>query len=207
MFCQVIPAVSQTDSVIRSSQFLFPEFSIALLKLKTGEIVKADMNYNTITQKMTFSQNGSLSDLNKPEAVDTIIIQNKKFIPFRNAFLEVLVNDRIPLYIQHKSNLRSGGRTGAYGTKSQTLGTNTISTLYSENKTYDLSLTENFNVVPSPLFWIKTINEMHRIDSEHQFIKLFPKREEQIRQFIKEYTISFKKQEDLIKLVNFCNGL
>jgi hypothetical protein len=198
---------AQTDSLINRSQFLFPDFSRSVVKLKTGKIITAMMNYNTITQKMTFSQNGTLSDLNKPEAVDTILIQNKKFIFYKDEFLEVIVNARISLFIQHKSDLKSSGRPGAYGTTSHTLGPTSVSKLYSDNEGYDLNVPENYSVVQSPWYWMKINNTMSRIDSERQFLKLFPKNVEEIKQFIYKSDINIKKQEDLIKLVTYCNNL
>jgi len=198
---------AQPDSLISRSQFLFPDFSRSVVKLKTGKIITAMMNYNTITQKMTFSQNGTLSDLNKPEVVDTILIQNKKFIFYKNEFLEVIVNARVSLFIQHKSDLKSSGRPGAYGTTSHTLGPTSVSKLYSDNKGYDLNVPENFSVVQSPWYWMKINNTMSRIDSERQFLKLFPKNVEEIKQFIYKSDINIKKQEDLIKLVTYCNNL
>ena len=207
IFYEAIQVMAQTDSLIKSSQFLFPDFSMSVVKLKTGEIITSMMNYNTITQKMTFSQNDALTDLNKPEAVDTIILQTKKFIPYNNAFLEVLLNARVSLYIQHKSDFKSSGRPGAYGTTSHTLPPTSVSTLYSDNKRYELNVPENFSVVPSPFYWIKIDNTMSRIDSKHQFLKLFPKNEEEIKQFINKSNINIKKQEDLLRLVKYCNDL
>jgi hypothetical protein len=207
IFCKVTQLAAQTDSLIKRSQFLFPDFSMSVVKLKTGQTITANMNYNTITQKMTFSQNGTLTDLNKPEAVDTILLQNKKFIFYKNAFLEILVNAKVSLYIQHKSDLKSSGRPGAYGTTSHTLGPTSVSTLYNENKAYDLNVPENFSVVSSPFYWVRINNVMYRIDSERQFLKLFPKIGEEIKQFINTSHINLKKQEDLIKLVNYCNNL
>ncbi len=207
IFFEVIPAKAQTDSLTNRSPFLYPEFRKSTIKLKTGETAAADMNYNTITQKMTFSQNGKLTDLNKPEAVDTIIIQDRKFIFHNHAFLEILVNSGISLYIQHKSELKSSGRPGAYGTTSHTLPPTSISTLYSENKGYDLTVPENFTAVPSSFYWVKINNKMRRIDSEHQFLKLFPKNGAEIKQFIDKNNINIKNQEDLIKLITYCNSL
>jgi hypothetical protein len=207
IFYKVMQVTAQPDSLISRSQFLFPDFSRSVVKLKTGKIITAMMNYNTITQKMTFSQNGTLSDLNKPEVVDTILIQNKKFIFYKNEFLEVIVNARVSLFIQHKSDLKSSGRPGAYGTTSHTLGPTSVSKLYSDNKGYDLNVPENFNVVQSPWYWMKINNTRSRIDSERQFLKLFPKNVEEIKQFIYKSDINIKKQEDLIKLVTYCNNL
>jgi hypothetical protein len=198
---------AQTDSIANLPQFLFPDFTIGVIKLKTGEIVTASMNYNTLTEKMTFNDNGTLSDLNKPEVVDTILLQNKKFIFNVNAFYEVLVNEPVSLYIQHKSDLKSTGRQGAYGTTSQTVGPTSIPKLYGTKNTYDLKIPENYTVVPSPVYWVRINNVMHSFLTERQFLKIFTGKEEEIKIFIKQSELNIKKQDDLIKIVYYCNEL
>jgi hypothetical protein len=198
---------AQTDSISNLSQFLFPDFTTAVVKLKTGDSFTAIMNYNTVTEKMIFNQNGTLMDLNKPETVDTIFLQNKKFVFIEKTFCEVLVNAPVSLFIEHKSDLTSTGRPSAYGLKTQTLGTTSISTFYSENNAYNLKLPENFKVTPSPVSWVRIDNVMHRFLTVRQFLKIFPAKSEELKQFIDQSNIDIKKFDDLIKLVNYCNGL
>lgn len=205
--CIIIQLSAQTDSLANLPQFLFPDFTPAVVKLKTGVSFTAIINYNTLTGKMTFYQNGTLMDLNKPETVDTIFLQDKKFVFIEKTFYEVLVNAPVSLFIQHKSDLTSSGRPAGYGTTSQTIGTTSISKLYSENKAYNLKLPESFKVTPSPVNWVRKNNVMYRFQTVRQFLKIFPAKKDEIRQFIYQSYIDIKKYEDLKKLVNYCNEL
>lgn len=202
----VVPLTAQTDSIANLPQFLYPNFTKSIVKFKTGGSITAILNYNTVTEKMTFFQNGALLTLKKPETVDTIFIQTAKFVFNENVFFEVLLNAPVSLFIQHKSDLTSAGKPSAYGTPSETASSTAISKLY-DDKTYNLKLPENFKVIPSPVFWVRINNVMQRFSSERQFLKIFPAKEDEIKKFIKKFNINIKKQNDLIKLVTYCNEL
>jgi hypothetical protein len=205
LLCIVLKANSQTDSTANLPQFLFPHFDSSVVKLKTGVNLAACMNYNTLTEKMTFYKDGSLMDLNKPETIDTIIINNKKFVFLDNAFYEVVLNAPVSLFIQHKSDLKSTGRPAALGTTSQTIGSTSVSKLVGENKSYNLKLPENFKVTPFDVYWVRINNEMHRFLNVRQFLNIFPTKEKELKEFIDQNKIKFNKSGDLIKLGHYCN--
>jgi hypothetical protein len=200
---------AQSDSTSNLRQFLFPEFSPGIVRLKSGESFTSLMNFNTVTGNMTFNQSGNLSDLNKPEIVDTISIQKRTFVFHEKVFLEVLVNAPVSLFIQHRSELTSTGRPGAYGITSQSVGPTSSLSRYlgDDNKTYNLKLPEDYKVTPSNYFYIRKDSILNRINSERQFLKLFPTREADIKAYINETKINIKRQEDLIRLVKYCNQI
>ena len=157
-------ATAQTESTANLPQFLYPEFIKCIVKMKSGESHTALMNYNTVTGKMVFYQSGVLMELNKPETVDTIFLQNAKFVFHEKAFCEVLVNAPISLFIQHKSDLSSSEKPSAYGAASQTSASTSVSKIYND-KAYNLKLPENFKVIPSPVYWVKMNNVMYKIET------------------------------------------
>jgi len=202
----VIQLNAQSDSLAKLAQFLYPEFSIGVVKLKSGEIHTVKMNYNTISEKMVFYQNGTLMDLDKPEIVDNIVLQNAKFVSIENVFYEVLVNAPIALYIQHKSDLTSSEKPAGYGSSSQTAASTPISELHND-KAYNLKLPENFKVIPAPVFWVRMNGVMYKFASERQFLKIFPAEVAKLKKFINQNNLNIKRQDDLIKLVTYCNEL
>ena len=85
------------------SPYVFPEFVKGTVLQKGGGVVEAVLNYNTITQEMMFAQNGSNMVMDQADNIDTIYIENRKFIPARSVYLEKLTDTSVPLYIQYKS--------------------------------------------------------------------------------------------------------
>jgi hypothetical protein len=106
----VFPLTAQTDSIENLPQYLYPDFTKSLVKMKNGESLTAILNYNTVTEKMIFYQNGSLMTLAKPETVDTVFLHNSKFVFYENVFYEVVPGIPVSLLIQHRSILVSPDR-------------------------------------------------------------------------------------------------
>jgi hypothetical protein len=206
LLCLVFPLTAQTDSIENLPQYLYPNFTKSIVKFKTGGSITAILNYNTVSEKMIFYQNSAMLTLKNPETVDTIFMLNAKFVFNKNVFYEVLLNSPVSLFIQHKSNLISPGKPAAYGGLSETASSTSISQLNNDN-TYNLKLPENYKVIPSPVFWVRINNVMQRFSSERQFLKIIPSKEDEIKKFIKNSNINIKKQNDLIKLVTYCNEL
>jgi hypothetical protein len=203
----LVQLTAQTDSINNLPQYLFPDFDTSVVRLKSGELFKAVMNYNTLTERMAFYQKGTLSDLVKPEAIDTICIQNRLFVPFEKSFYEVILDAPIAFFVQHKSDLISTGRPAALGTTSQTVGITSVSKLVGSRNSYNFKLSENFKIKPYEIYWVRMNKEMHKFLNEHQLLKIFPAKEHEIKEFINQSHLKVNKTEDLIKLASFCNEL
>ena len=195
----------QTGTERPLPQFLFPEFTKSIIKMKDGRRLTATLNYNMVDEEMVFQQNKTYMVLDNPEETDTVYLQNRQFIPVDKTFYEVLVKGNISFFIQHKSRYAPVSGTTAYGMKSPTLGPSSVLTMRSGNQIRSVDLPDNVTVSPATVYWVKTGNEMQKFTTEKQFLKLFPGSEDDLRNFIKESKIDLKSREDLIKLGNFCN--
>jgi hypothetical protein len=198
---------AQKDTMNILAQFLFPEFSNGIVKFKNGSSKSADLNYNIISEKMVFRQNNKLFDMIGTETVDTVYLQDRKFIPQKDIFLEVIHGTPLTFYIQHRGNLMSPGKPAAYGGTSQTTASTSVTSINTASGTYNLKLPDDFTVKYSPVNWVLVDWRMEKFVNERQFIKIFPDREVVFKKFFKENKINMSKRVDLIKLMTFCNSL
>jgi hypothetical protein len=198
---------AQDGSANSLPQFLFPSFTKGIVKMKDKREMTAILDYNTVDEEMIFNQQGVYMKLDNPQEIDTVYLQNRKFIPFDDAFYEVVANGPCPFYIQHKSRYTPVGTTTAYGIKSQTLGTTSVRTMQSGNQVRQIDVPEDVTVTPANVFWIKINDEMNKFNSEKQLLKLFPENEQKIKEFVKNNKINVKSEENLKVLGNFCNSL
>jgi hypothetical protein len=199
--------MAQNSSEQNNSQYLLPDFTQSTVKMKSGKIQNAKMNYNTITEKMVFEQNGKFLDMINLEAIDTVLLGNRKFVCFDNIFYELLVNAPVSLFIQHKSDLIPPGKPAAYGGTTQVSSSNYLSSVELAGGRYNLKLPSDYVVKPAKVNWIRKSNTMYRFLNERQFLKIFPEKADNIRQFIKQNKLRTENPEDLIKLINYCNEL
>ena len=208
VFCFLFVGIQgQTESSNILPQFLFRDFTKSIVKMKDGRQLAATLNYNMVDEEMIFDQKGVYMALDKPEEIDTVYIQNRKFVPVEKAFYEVLTKDPVAMFIQHKSRYSQKGTPTAYGMTTKTAGPSKVLSMRSGNQVRQIDLPENVDVSPATLYWVKAGDKMDKFTNERQFLKLFPDHEAELKEFIKTNKLDFKSREDLIKLGNFCNQI
>lgn len=199
---------AQEDVVIRyPEQYLFPDFSVAQVAMKTGKDIFLLLNYSVVLEKMIFLQKGQAYEMLYYDNVDTVYLQDKKFVPYNKIFLEVAFEGKIPLFIRHTARLLGPSRPGPYGSKSEVSSSTYMNYLVTQGEPFRMKDIEELNLKYDNLYLIKINNDYKGFASAGQFLKLFPLQKASINQFIRKNRIKFDKPEDVVKVVKFCNGL
>jgi len=196
---------AQVDNVKQLTQYLFPDFAEGSVLQKSGTVVKTRLNYNTLTQEMIFKQGDQFLALDKLYDIDTVFLENKKFVPAGEVFYEVGTLTPISLFIQHASEIiPPGGETG-YG-KSQTSAITHVTDLKSSGRAYALSLPDEYTFRNQTTYLLRKDGNFITVKNVKDVKKVFQAKENLIDDFVKTNKISFKKDEDVIKLIEFCNA-
>ncbi len=197
---------AQADKNVKQlTQYLFPEFAEGSVLQKSGTVIKTMLNYNTLTQEMVFKQGEQYLAIADPASVDTIFLNNEKFIYANNIFYEVGVNAPVGLYIQHVSDIISSGTETGFG-KTQTSATNGLTDLKSSGKAYSLSLTNDYTISNKTNYFLKKDENFIAVNNLKTVKKVFSDKEAAIDDYAKQKKISFKNKDDVIKLIEFCNS-
>jgi hypothetical protein len=202
-----IYSVSGQKGNVISPHYLFPEFSKGTVLLKAGTPRELKMNYNMITEEMIFEYPGKYLALTNIETIDTVFILNRKFIPSGNIFHELLVNSRVPLFAKYTCSITPPGKPSGYGGTSQTSAITVVDQLFTKGKgvSYELKLPDDYVITPITDFLLQKGSELVRINNIKQVIKAFPENGSQIKEYNKKRKTDFKKQDDVISLIAFCN--
>jgi hypothetical protein len=194
----------QGESQESQPQFLFPAFYDSKVLMSSGEVKNLKMNYNSLSETMVYMSGNDIYDLTNPGIVDTVFIQNRKFIPVGKAFYEVLKGGVMPLYCQTKSELKPVGRDAGYGSKSLTSAITSYANISSSGANYNLKIPPDYVVDTRFIYWInKTIS----FETERQFLKLFPEKAEELKAYIKKNRLKFEKPDHVIEMVSYCAEL
>ncbi len=203
----IIPVEAQGDTQEELTNLVLPRFEQATVKLKNGKSYSAVMNYEKTEQQMIILRKDQYFLFKDQQAVDTILIGDRTFVPAETGFLEVLVNAPVSLYFQHKANLESEGSTVAYGSKTNSAGITHITTIFGKEGAIVLKIPDNYKVVDESSMWIGRNGSREKILNKKQFLKLFNDRKDDLSLFIKENNTNFGKADDMTRLVLYCNKL
>ena len=202
-----LSAFAQTGSVSSATQFLYKDFIKGVVLMKNGDKYSSSLNYNMVDEEMIFNKNGTYMTFEKPEDVDTIFIYKQKFVNIEDVYFEVIVNKPVAFFIQHKSKYASEGTTTAYGMTSQTNARTNITSLKAGNRIRTLEMPDDVKVVPEPVYWVREGNELKKFKTQKQFLKLFPSKEAELKEFIKSNNGSFDSFDFIAKLGFYYNEL
>jgi hypothetical protein len=197
---------AQADRNVKQlTQYLFPEFTEGSVLQKSGTVTKTMLNYNTLTQEMIFKQGDQNLALADPASVDTVYLNNRKFVYANNAFYDVALNDTVGLYIQYTSDIISSGAETGFG-KTQTSAASGITDLKSSGKAYALTLTDEYTVKNKTNYFLKKDGKFIAANNIKDVKKVFAGKEALIDDYTKKNKVSFKNADAVIKLIQFCNS-
>jgi hypothetical protein len=198
---------AQTNTDGSSPQYLYPEFTKSKVLMKNGQIQYIVLNYNTVSEKMVFQRDEQLYDMVNPEMVDTVFLQDSRFVPAGKVFYKVLHVAHVAFFVQYKGEILSPGTPAGYGGTSQVSNTKMMSSVQLSSGYYNLKLPTDFTVKTDLMYWIRDDGKLVSFVNERQFLKLYPDKETELKQFIKQNKIKFDKLPDIVKLAKYYNQL
>jgi hypothetical protein len=196
-------AQSASDCFQRSP-YLFEHFINGSVLLKSGVLEQAPLNYNADKQSIVFKKDNQDYDLTGLETIDTVYIETRKFVPVRSQFFEVLQSAPVELYATYTSKKQPVAATAEHDRllrKEDREISNDVSNMYVTRQ-----YRGDFAIEFHKQYWLKQYQNFYKVNTEKQVLKLFPKKEQAIRTFIKENKTDFANEADLMKLLAFCSN-
>lgn len=185
------------------THYLFPEFIHGKVLMKKGKVNEVQLNYNSLTEEMIFISNGVKLALSQLDAVDTVFVNGKKFVPMNGKLYDLLYHAKYDLFAEHKCKLNDPGKPAGYGTSSQLGAASTYSSYFSGNRVYEMTLPETVETNPYTIYYLRKAGKLYKFVSIKFLLKEFPEKTNLAKKFIRENNISYDDEASLIKLVTF----
>ncbi len=201
------------NMVEQSVQYAFEDFSDGKVFFKDGTSTRAKLNYNYLVREMLFIDPASnqVQALSGISEIATVSIGNRRFIPAGSEleFLEILTKGSTYLAVERRADVISKGKTGAYGTTSTTASVQSLSRIYGDgaNIGYTLDPKDNVNVRVENRYYLYANGKKTFVKGVKTFTKAYPNGASLIEKYVDDNMISFKKEDDLIKLTEYCDQL
>lgn len=188
-------------------QFLFSEFSVGVVNMKDNENVILNLNYNIVTEKMVFMQNGQIFDIVNYGAIDTVYIKGAQFIPEGKIFYEVVVNDKTSFFIQHKGSVKNPSKPAAYGGTSEVSSSTYITNLRVGGDVYRKDHKAEVVIYDTPIYRISRGDEMHIVTSRKALLKFFNDKRSDVREYMNKSDFDPEDPGKIRELVEYYNSL
>lgn len=207
LFYVPLLSVAQVVSIEKTvlNTCLFEHFLKGKVYLKNGSVQEVELNYETEDNSIVFKNHGQTLTLTNLTDIDSVFIAGRKFVPVDKKVYEVLSTNAIELLASYINKRRpvvaspdhEGTRRGASNAANNSVAPAYVSRPFQSNSVVDIYAQ----------FWLKRGNSLYKANNEKQLLKVFPmKNGDAIKQYINDQKINFDKQEDLVKLVAYCNA-
>ena len=204
----LFPIFAQAQFVTDSSRFktfLYEHFMDGHVLMKSGVVEKAPLNYNSEDQNIYFIKNGIYMILTGLNEIDTIYIQQKKFIAIGEKFYEVISeNTSTKVLVSYTNKVRPLTATADHNgseKKSANEVSNTVSDVYMRR---NYKAHSSIEIIRQ--FWLSKDGKLQKADTPKQIQKFYSaKSSAEIDKYIKENSLNLNLENDVVKLVKFCD--
>ena len=201
LLCSFLSGGAQPNAkLVKLDHYVMDSFARGIVKQKSGQVTNQVLNYNLITKEMIFEQGGKYLAIAQPENIDTVFINQRKFVPVDNAFYEYLAGSAYPLFAEYTCKVKEPGAQTGFG-KSNTTASVSMQSLIRDGGAYGLKLPDEFEAIPAHSLYIRKDGKFFKIKNEQQLNKLFPDKKEVIRNWVKNNKTNFSSNEDVALLI------
>lgn len=184
----------------KGSKYLFPEFTDSYVYYKDGRVFQVPTNYDLFGNKFIFiDKDNEQKEFSEPNMILSIKVGTRTFIPTSGNEAAEIIQDTPRLLVQYIGDKRIK-KDLTFGGKSETASVDAYSNLIygtGDNEKNTVLVKIDYQ------FYIEKNKRLKRFSTEKQFLKIFPKQKEQIKQYINENKVDFGSIEQVIKLCNF----
>lgn len=186
--------------------YLFDSFTEGRVLLKNKMISRTTFNYNRVKQEFHFMDKDQEMIMDDNSTVDTLYIDNRKFVPHLKRFAEYIPVGNTVLFVDYKTKALPIGKVGAFGTTSQGSVQNIDYNPVNQQK-MDVVDNSVYRFTIENTYYLLKDQKKKKFNNTKSFLKLFPKEQaESISSYIKNQKINMENVGDVIKLIEFAEG-
>lgn len=208
---QIVPMdnnkISASD-VKPEIKYLFPGFQPGRVILKDIRVINCQLNYNMLFDEILYiNEFGKEMALANPEDVKQVYISNRQFVATPNGYFEVIEQEPVSLVYKWTCHITEKGKEGALGISTDAPSVYQMNQISFDAKTWKLDVDKEAVVSVKVIPYLKSGLNCIQIKGERDFMRSFPGIKSEIKQYLNQNPIDFRKEADLRRLTKFCNSL
>jgi hypothetical protein len=185
----------------------YPSFENGIVTFKDGKQYKSNLNYNKVIGTIQFiDEKGDTLALSNEEQIKTVSIGTDVFFYTPSCMLELTDGGKFKLVKNERVRVADNQKVGTYGIPNST-GTITSVDRGTRAVFNQLDVNESILLNKTTTFYLELAkNELVPV-SKKTILGMFPKHENDIKEYIKSKQINFTKEDDLVELTRFLTQL
>lgn len=189
--------------------YVFTQYTNGTVLLKSKARISASLNYDAANRVMMYIENKNEMILDASQGIDTIYIAKRKFIPHPSkGFLEMVSLKNGTIFINWSLRQLLRGKKGAYGQVIQgSVAALDVNAIKEQSGSINRESVDVYTQLNENEYWLLNMGKFVKCNNEKSLLKLFPGKEEQIKEFIREKKMSFKNTLQAIDIINFSLGI
>ena len=189
-------------------QYLFPDFQKGRIILKDRKVINCQLNYNFLLDEVLYiDENGTKMALANLQDILQIFIGNRLFITTSKGYFEVIEREPISLVYKWTCNIIEKGKEGAMGLVSDAPSIYQMNQISFDARTWKLDVDNKAIVSVEVIPYLKIKSKCVPVKGVKDFLKAFPGKSSEIKLYIVQNPVDFKKEADLRRLTKYCNSL
>jgi len=187
--------------------YLFDEYTNGTVLMLNNGRANTLLNYDAANRLMMYKEGDDNMILTNTQAIDTVFIADRKFIPAGRIFLEVVSLNSETVYINWLLREHYKGKKGAYGQTTQNnilvINTNHFQPggMY-EKQTVDVNIIGNKNE-----YWLSRKGKFVKFSNEKSLLSLYPDNKNQIKEYIKQNRLTLSNPQHVCILLDYIQTL
>jgi hypothetical protein len=212
-FCQekkvfVVKAGEAANEVIPFNEvYTYPAFKVGLVHFRSGDVSQGRLNYNVLTAEMDFiNDKGDTLALADEPLVKLIVIGKDSFF-FNSGYFELVASSKE--FKLGKRTLFTTAKIEKTGVFDQPVpaGVDTYSGFSNGNHVNKLVVKQNLTLVKETAYYFGNKNNEFLPASRKNLKRVFAKQEKKIDDYLAVNTVDFRKEEDLVKIIQYLQSL
>ncbi|MEO8109825.1 MAG: hypothetical protein ABI594_07340 [Ginsengibacter sp.] len=200
-----INSISQDSGDLVHSTFKYSSFIPGEVLYINRPAATADLNYNYLSGQIVFqNEKGETMELAKPETLQCIAINKDTFYYADKNYVELITHyPSVKLARNKVIKFNGKEKKGAYGTYSGTSAATSLDNITDEAVSQKINVDENVIYAASTKYYLADNSYNFIPASKKSFYKVFSQHENKLSAYLKNNTVHFNKEEDLLKLIDY----
>lgn len=196
------------SSFAQDQVFLFDDFTRGVFYMKGNVKTRADFNIDAKGQRIYYMLNGQTMEMTNLDQLVRIQADDREFVVRGGALCEKIVKDAYTVLVNWRLRESYVGRVGAMGLTTQAKvdvveipGLNSEYSLNNMGKYEDS--TQVWDRKNENIYYVQTRGKEYRFRNPSDLYKAFPRRKNEIKDFIHTNNITMETSKEAIMILDF----